>query len=413
MAKKLSSALGVDLGSQFIKIAEVRNQGGQPVVTALGMAATPEGAVDQMGVHDGAAISAVLKELASQAGASTNDVVISLAGQQAVLVRTLEVPTMSDSELDKHMEWEITRNIPFNESTVVSDFKAFPPESADAQNMDVVMAIAPQSAAVGLTELVRKASKKPAALDVEPLCLARCLTSSYGSEHGGKSVCVIDVGHKTTSINIYKDGKLLMPRTVPVGGEAFTRAIADNMGMSFEEAEQLKHEKAEVPLDGVAQSGGGAPAFGETQQFAPYNPFADSPGDAAAPAEGEAAPAEAEAAPEPAPEPAPAAGGLPEDVMRIYTAMAPVVDDFTSEVRRSIDFFRSKGGTVEHLMLCGGGSRLNGLSAFLGNALGLSSELLDPMKNISVNARKADTSQLEETSQDFAIAIGNGLYACY
>jgi len=44
-------------------------------------------------------------------------------------------------------------------------------------------------------------------------------------------------GHKTTSINIYRNGKLLMPRQIPIGGEMFTRAIADGLGISMAEAE--------------------------------------------------------------------------------------------------------------------------------------------------------------------------------
>jgi len=160
MAKKYNSILGVDIGSQTIKIAEVRLQGRQPSVTALGMAQTPEGAVDHIGVHDSESVGQVLKQLCASSGVSVGDVVVSMAGQGSVLVRTLEVPNMNESELKQHMDWEITRNIPFAESTVVSDFKAFPPESAAAQNMDVVMAISPQSAVDLIVDMVKKAGKK-------------------------------------------------------------------------------------------------------------------------------------------------------------------------------------------------------------------------------------------------------------
>jgi type IV pilus assembly protein PilM len=438
MAKKLTSVLGVDLGSQYIKIAEIRMQGRQPAITALGMAQTPPGSVDHIGVHDPASISAVLKQLCAASGVSVGDAVISVAGQGSVLVRTLEVPVMNDSELKQHMEWEITRNIPFAESTVSSDFKPFPPDAAGDQNMDVVMAIAPQSAVDGIIDLVKKAGKKPAALDVEPLGIARSLATSYQGDYAGKTICVVEVGHRTTSINIYRDGKLLMPRQVPIGGEMFTRAIADGLGISFEEAEQMKHSRARIPTGAGAAPAYAAPTFGETQSFASYNPFAeaneavpaynpfaDDAGAATEPTgsmEPVAEPAtdapamEAEAPVEAAPitpaapmTPAPSAAMSDED-LRIYNAMAGVLDEFIAEIRRSIDYYRSKGGDVEQILVCGGASKLKGLTEFIASMIGIPAVMMDPTRNITIQAKKLDPSMLDENRPDFAVAIGNGLH---
>lgn len=404
MAKKYSSVIGVDIGSQTIKVAEIKLQGRQPAITAFGMAQTPEGAVDHVGLHDSESVGAVLKDLLTSCGTSVPDVVVTMAGQGSVLVRTLEVPTMSDSELKQHMEWEVTRNIPFAESTVQSDFKAFPPSSSDAQNMDVVMAIATQSSIDTALALIKKTGKKPAALDVEPLSLARSVSISYDGELSGKTVCIVEVGHKTTAINIYRDGQLLMPRQVPVGGEMVTRSIADGMNMSFAEAENLKISSAELP-EAVAAGGfnpfdaGAAQATVQT-----YNPFADSDAPAAP------APVEEEVAPEPSGD---TSGGLSDEAMRVYSAMQGAMDEFVSEVRRSIDYFRSKGGEVDLVMVCGGGSKIKGMDRFLSTALGVSAEIYDPTKNIPVEAKKSDESLLETNRQDFAVAIGNGLHICF
>lgn len=406
MAKKLNSVLGVDIGSQTIKLAEVKLQGGKPSITALGMAMTPEGAVDHIGIQDPDGVGNVLKQLCAATGATVGDVVVSIAGQGSVLVRTLEVQTMSDSELKQHMDWEITRNIPFAESTVVSDFKAFPPEGGNAQNMDVVMAISPQSAIDNLIGLVKKVGKKPAAIDVAPLGIARALATNYENDYPGKSVCVVDIGHKSTSINVYKDGKLMMPRQVPIGGEMMTRAVADGMGVSFDEATRLKEEQASIPQ----MSAGATQAFNPfesgdamaTQAFAPYNPFAEP--DESLPAVG----AESETV-EMAPEaPVPASA----EPNRVYNSMAAILDEFVAEVRRSIDYFRSKGGEVDQLLLCGGGSKLKGITEFVTASIGLPCDELDPMKNVNVSAKKLDNYR-EEDKSDYTVAIGNGLHICF
>src|SRR5688572_31894060 len=106
MAKKLSSVLGVDIGSRKIKIAEIRNQGREAVVSALGMIDTPEGSVDHTGVYNSDAVGAALKQVIGESGASVSHVVVSIAGQASVLVRTLEVPKMNPAELKEHMQWE-------------------------------------------------------------------------------------------------------------------------------------------------------------------------------------------------------------------------------------------------------------------------------------------------------------------
>ncbi|MCG9894519.1 MAG: pilus assembly protein PilM, partial [Fimbriimonadaceae bacterium] len=88
MEKKLTSAVGIDLGSNSIKVAEVKLQGRDPVVTALGIAPTPAGAVDHMGVMDTSALVPVIKSLCAQVGVSSSDAIVSIAGQASVLVRT-------------------------------------------------------------------------------------------------------------------------------------------------------------------------------------------------------------------------------------------------------------------------------------------------------------------------------------
>lgn len=467
MAKKLSSVLGVDIGSRKIKVAEVRSQGREPMVSALGMIDTPEGAVDHTGVYNAEAVGIALKQAISQAGASVSHVVVSIAGQSSVLVRTLEVPRMSPTELKEHMQWEINRNIPFAESNVLSDFRPLEDEDPNSQNMEVVMAISPQSAIDTIVGCIKKAGKQMAAIDVQALGLARSLKVSYEDIYHDMTVCVVDVGHKTTSINIYKNGRLLMPRQVPVGGEMFTKAIADAMGVGMEEAEVLKQQKAFVHAELLQSAapdifaGYGAPAAHDaTQGFQPYNPFAEDAGVSHAepepsviqpepehtgvaeafntnpfeapvtfgdePHEAATAPAgpsqfdpfaaheQEHGAPPPPMVPAgepptPVAAGDP-DTARIGDAVAPVLEEFVAEIRRSLDYFRSRGGAVDRVVLCGGAARLRGLPETLTSSLGTPCELYDPLRHINIGGKRIEPDFVDEHRPDFAVAVGNGLH---
>ena len=456
-AKKYGSVVGIDIGSQNIKVAEIASRGREYVINALGIAPTPEGLVDQNGVYDTDTIGAVVKDLCQKSGVSVSNAVVSIAGQAAILVRTLEVPKMSESELKQHMEWEISRNQPFAELTAQSDYAAFEPTDPNAQNMDVIMAIAAQSAVDTIMGIGKKGGKQVVAIDVEPLAVARTLATEF-SELGNETICVIDIGHKSTSINVYRSGQLLLPRQVPTGGEAVTQAIAGSLGVSVEEAEAIKLNEGEIPATAGADSFAPANPFmgGETQEFQPYNPFAEEePAPPAAepamsaPADAEnpfAVPVDASAADDPygaAPtfspfesaEPAPGAfdeNGMPIDPAehavpvpaegapvpdapsnRVYNAMARELDEFVAEVRRSIDYFRSKGGDVNRIFLAGGGAKLKGLDSFVSRALGVPCEKLDPTKSLAMTGKRLDMTMVEAHRPDFLIAIGNGLHIAF
>lgn len=397
MAKKLSSVIGIDIGSQRIKVAEIKSQGRDPVVSALGIADTPEGAVDHTGVYNSDAVGLALKQLLNEIGATTGQAVISIAGQTSVLVRTLEVPRMNPAELKEHMQWEINRNIPFAESTVVSDFKPLADEDPGSQNMDVVMAIAPQSAIDTMIACVKKAGRTTAAIDVEPLGIGRSLSLSHDDQYHDQTVCVVDMGHKTTSINIYRSGKLLMPRQIPIGGEMFTKGIADGLSVNAVEAERIKIEHASIP-DDAGRAGGSSAS---TTQFQPYNPFSDDPVPSGAPV---GVPPDGEP-----PTQMPVPHGDPETV-RIYSAFSSVLEEFVAEVRRSIDYYKSRGGDINRVVLCGGGTKLKGLVDYLRVVLGVECDAYDPLRRLNVNVRKVAPGFVDDHRQEFAVAVGNGLH---
>lgn len=458
MPKKLSTVLGIDIGTRQIKIAEVKMQGKEPAITALGVAPTPENAADQTGVFDVEPIADVIKALIHQSGSTAPFAVISIAGQQSVLVRTLEVPRMNPKELAEHMQWEISRNIPFAESNIEQDFKAYEPKDAAAQNLDVVMAISPRTAIDTLADIVKKSGKKAFAIDVEPLGIGRSQTASYKDLAGDQTVCVVDIGHLSTAINMYKEDQLLMPRMVPLGGQHFTQAIQDALGMSTDDAETAKHRDCVIPDSaGLVVA---ADPFGSTQAFEAYNPFptADpmapvqpysagdvtpyNPGAAepepefnpyavdtpANPYAEEANPYAAAdnpyAEPEPAPsfeptppppvpvDPVPAPIQVGGDV-RYYNAIAGILDEFLSEVRRSIDYFKSKGGDVSLLLLAGGGAQLKGLPSFLERTLGIPVQVYDSVRGLPLAGKRIDPSLIEKHRPEFAVAIGNALHICF
>ena len=465
MAKKLTSVIGIDIGSHAIKVAELRTKGREAELVSVGITETPEGAVDHTGVYNSDAVGDTLKQLLKSSEIKSGPVVVSLAGQASVLVRTLEVPRMTPTELKEHMAWEINRNIPFAESNVLSDYKVLPDDDPNSPNMEVVMALAPQSAIDTLVACIKRAGKQAVGIDVEPLAIARSLEFSHGDEYRDQVVCMVEMGGKTTAINIYRNGRLLMPRQIPIGGEMFTKAIADTYMLGLPDAETMKRERAVIPegeITAAEQGGAFMPTFGDadgaTQEFGAYNPFSDQPitdnpfldPSALAPAGPGANYNPFADAPSAAPVPGvlpmdeppamdpgatasfnpfsddpvltggvaepssavPAVAGDPESA-RLFNSFRPVLEEFVAEIRRSVDYFRSRGGDVNRIVLAGGGNRIGGLDRYVAASMSLPCDPYDSTAGLRINEKKIAAGFIEENKQDLTIAIGTALHILF
>src|SRR5258708_26630080 len=146
MAKSGGPTIGLDIGSSVIKVAEVIPGRGGVTIRAIGTAATPEGAMENNIIVDAQLLGQAVKKLLKESGCSSRSSVSSVSGQSALVVRVIEVPRMSDSELAETMKWEVERHVPVAAYEVIMDFQ--PIERADtppdSQNMEVLLAVAPQ-----------------------------------------------------------------------------------------------------------------------------------------------------------------------------------------------------------------------------------------------------------------------------
>ena len=257
------SFVGLDIGSNQIKVAEVRRAGNQVQVVALGVAPTPPEAYENNVVVDAQLLGQAVKNLLKQSGITTKDCVSSVAGPSSVVVRVIEVPQMNATELAETMKWEVERHVPFAASEVIMDYTPIdrPEGYADGQNMDVLLAVAQQDMVDRHVEMLMAAGLKPKYIDVEPLALGRTLLDMDPNPgQAGHTVAIINLGALNTDIDIYRDKLLVFPRSLPLAGDSFTRAIAETMHVDLATAEQYKKEFGEVILDQFAQPQ--APAFG-------------------------------------------------------------------------------------------------------------------------------------------------------
>ncbi len=227
--------VGIDIGSKTIKIVELRKEGNAFALSASGIVGYSGAAVEKMNDEkEFAALGAIIKKLHAEAGVSSRDVAISLPEPQ-VFTRTIKFPLLTDSEIASAVKWESEQYIPIPVSEAIIQHtilerneKATPPEVL------VLLVAAPRTVVEKYTNVIQAAGLNTIAIETELIAMTRALAPE------GRTVILLDLGANSTDIAIAKNGLLSFSRSIPIAGEAFTRAVSQTLGVSPVQAEEYK-----------------------------------------------------------------------------------------------------------------------------------------------------------------------------
>jgi type IV pilus assembly protein PilM len=445
------TVLGLDIGTNLIKVVEMRSSRGSLQLLNLGIRPTPPEVIANGVIVDSSALGTAIRGLLQAQGIRTREVVASVAGQSSLVVRPIEVPKMSRAELADTMRWEVERHIPFAASEVIMDYQPLvEPEQLpeERQNMEVLLAVAQEDMINAYLETFQVAGLAPRALDIEGLAATRALVDVCADEGlYDQTVALVNIGATTTDISIIRGGLLSFNRPVPMAGESLTNAIAENLGRDVSEAERLKKEmgmvmaeerpaaavpppaEPEVEIPGMPESA--VPTLEPQPQTEPVFDLSAELGEAPArraapevpeqifdliqPAAGAQPPPPAEAppsaAPQPPSEPRPAPSiQLSTQAMarKVYEAMLPALSELVAEIRRSLEYYRSRypDSNVDRILLFGGTAKLENLAPFVANEIGIRVDLADPLKRLAFLPPFHTKRYLSEVTCLLPIAVG-------
>lgn len=277
------------------------------------------------------------------------EVATAIAGQ-AVIVKRIQMPRMTEKELAEAIQWEAEQHIPFSLADVHLDFQILPAagkaEEGAADTMDVLLVAAKKTKVHEVASVLSEAGLTPAIVDVEVFAIENSFALNYGTSSG--VVALVDIGAATMNINILKDGVTLFQRDIAMGGNHYTTALQKEFGISFEQAEQLKR------------------GVGFTPERSPA---------------------------------------------RVLEVMAAVSEDICEELQRSFEFFRTTTAEegVEKVILSGGCAHLKGLDRFCSERLGLPVDIANPFLNLQYNEKTFDPEYLQEMAPVAAVGVGLAL----
>ncbi|HEU4906940.1 MAG TPA: type IV pilus assembly protein PilM [Solirubrobacterales bacterium] len=245
---KKKSLVGVDVGSSAIKAVELKpiGKGGMDFqLVNIGLEALPPEAIVDGAIMDSGAVIDAIQRLFSTQKIKTADVATSVSGN-AVIVKKISLPQMSEEELAESIHWEAEQYIPFDIQDVGIDYEVID-DGAEGGNMDVLLVAVKKDKISDYTSAISQAGRNPQVVDVDVFALQNCFEVNYGLDPG-RIIALLNIGASIMNINILRGGSSIFNRDIAVGGNQYTDAIQKDLNLSFDQAEALKRG---APVDGA------------------------------------------------------------------------------------------------------------------------------------------------------------------
>lgn len=336
------TVFGIDIGAHSIKVCEVSGSPGKIRVDRFGIFTLSEAAIIEDEIQKPAEISEGLLEAMNRAGIKSKVACLGLYGPNTMTKR-LSVAGGSKEETEDQVMWEAEQYITFGADESQIGFDVIGDNEGGGK--DVMVAAARLNLIENFSNILTESKVQAKVVDLNVLAISNLFEEVYRDdlEEYSQGTLIIDFGAQTTKIIVYKRGGPIFTKELPIGGGLITEEIQRQMGVSYEEAEDLK-----VTTD-------------------------DN-------------------------------GNLPEEILAIISAQ---LDQQLVEVKKSINFYITQGSAekVEYCVLTGGSSLLPGLTDKLSQMTGLEVKNLDVFSKIKIDERKIKQG-LDQLSAIAAVSIG-------
>jgi len=339
-AKK--DVVGIDIGSSSVKLVQLRQaKGGYQLVT-LGVAPLPPEAIVDNAIMDSGSVVEVVRNLVESHKVKTKSVATSVSGH-SVIIRKIQLPIMTEEEMEASIQWEAEQYIPFEISEVNLDFQILGPDARDPSQMNVILVAAKKEFVNDHVAVFRECGMNPVVMDIDCFAIENAFEANYGFEED-EIVALINMGAAAMNVNVLKGGKSVFTRDIQIGGNMYNEEIQKRLGLSGEDAEEVK-------------------LGGEIEDV---------------------------------------------DAEAVMSVINDATESLAQEVQRSFDFFSatSSDEKVQKLYITGGVSKTPNVREYLESQLAIPVELLDPFRLIKVNEKEFDPEYIQAVGPLFSVAVG-------
>ncbi|MFZ2447726.1 MAG: type IV pilus assembly protein PilM [Syntrophobacteraceae bacterium] len=234
---KVENLIGLDIGSHSVKMMQVRAGDAKPRLINLGLAPTPKEAFAEGRIVKPDLVASTVRQLATHLKIKKKAAAISISGYE-VMIKKIELPTMTEEELETRMHAELGQYIPYNIDEVDIDYQVLDISKERANFMEVLLVAAKKESVGDYNNILKLSGLDPYVVDVDFFALGNAFEATYGFED--ESVALLDIGANKSVMNIAYKGTPIFTRGISIGGNQISEALKDHFRITFDEAENLK-----------------------------------------------------------------------------------------------------------------------------------------------------------------------------
>lgn len=236
--KSKKDVVGIDIGSSSVKLVQLREAKGAYQLVALGMALLPSEAIVDNAIMDSSSVVQAIRSLVESQKIKTKNVATSISGH-SVIIRKVQLPIMTEEEMEASIQWEAEQYIPFEISEVNLDFQILGPDPKDPSQMTVVLVAAKKDFVNDYMAVFKECGLTPVVMDIDSFALENAFEANYGIGED-EIVALINMGASAMNVNILKAGGSVFTRDIQVGGNMFREEIQKRLGLNSDDAEKVK-----------------------------------------------------------------------------------------------------------------------------------------------------------------------------
>ncbi|MCG3138291.1 MAG: Cell division protein FtsA [Phycisphaerae bacterium] len=235
---KAKSVWGIDVGHCALKAIKLtRTPDGELEVAALDYIEHAK-ILSQPDANPPELIAESLEKFLSRNDITQDGVALGVPGQHT-LARFSKLPPVDPKKIPDIVRFEANQQIPFDIDEVVWDYQTF--SEPDSPEIEVgIFAMKRELLHEHLAHFT-DAGIEPILVQASPLA---AYDAMYVDDHLGQETSVlVDIGADNTDL-LFTDRVRIWTRTLPIGGNTFTDALATGFKLSFSKAENLKRQAA-------------------------------------------------------------------------------------------------------------------------------------------------------------------------
>lgn len=344
--------LGVDIGTFFVKIVELKEGWRGPILKNYGELGIlyPEERAFRVFERETLLLSdydlaKAIKMICSEAKIKTKEANFSIP-DFSTFFTTLDLPQMNKEEIPEAIKYEIRPHIPLPLSEITLDWAIIQGQTNKTPLKILAVAI-PNDVIEQYKEIAKMSRLDLRIVEPEVFALARALKFMIKTKNSQKVAALIDLGARSTTCSILDNEVLKTSNSFNIGSSLLIETVAKSLNIDYNKAEELYISQGLVPASDQTLN----------------------------------------------------------NSLDISKIIIPLLQEIVYETEKSFRIFsQAEAKEVDKIVLSGGMALTPGLKDYFADAFKKEVQIGNPFLNISYNSVLKDI--LEKKGPSFAIAVG-------